>query len=134
MSAHGHSSIAAAACPLNLPLPHTHTQSTHNIRRNNASVHALAVSLSLSLSRHLFLYLCNCTSCSPKGGATDDFCISLFTRIDANANFGSGCRCFWLCCSTAAAAAMAILGSSIYRNCTAVGRWFLWALSSPLLL
>lgn len=36
--------------------------------------------------------------------------------------------------SGSGSAAMAILGSSIYRNCTAVDRWFLWALSSPLLL
>lgn len=111
---------------------HKHTKSTHNIRRNNASVHTLAIPLSLSHCLPLLNSFSLCATAHPVAPKEVPATISAFrclralmlmpTLAQAVAASGSG------------SAAMAILGSSIYRNCTAVDRWFLWALSSPLLL
>lgn len=133
MSAHGRSSIAAAACPLNLPLPNTHTHSQHTTSGGIMRLCTRSLSLSpLSLCLPLLNSFSLCATAHPVAPKEVPATISAFrclralmlmpTLAQAVAASGSG------------SAAMAILGSSIYRNCTAVDRWFLWALSSPLLL
>lgn len=97
-----HRRFIAVACPLNLPLSHTRTHTT-------SGGIPLSLSLSLGAASHPV----------PQGVASSVCCISLFTRIDANANFGSGC------CN----GNFRVIDLPKFYCCR-----FLWALSSPLLL
>lgn len=113
---------------------HTHMHSQHTTSGGIMRLCTRSLSLSLSLSHCLPLLnsFSLCATAHPVAPKEVPATISAFrclralmlmpTLAQAVAASGSG------------SAAMAILGSSIYRNCTAVDRWFLWALSSPLLL